>query len=112
LAVPSRVQADVISDWNDIAVPLIRTAPNVTATRQLALVHVAQFEAVNAVVGKYTPYMVNTRNVGSLQQRIETSSDLVNWLTLTNYTSTDLSVQILDQTSGGSSHKFYRAVTP
>jgi hypothetical protein len=65
LAVPSRVQADVISDWNDIAVPLIRTAPNITATRQLALVHVAQFEAVNAVVGKYTPYVVNLAAPGA-----------------------------------------------
>jgi len=53
------VRADVITDWNDVAVPLIRNAPNVTATRQLALVHVAQFEAVNAVVGKYAPYVVN-----------------------------------------------------
>jgi hypothetical protein len=58
-------RADVISDWNDIAVPLIRNAPNVTATRQLALVHVAQFEAVNAVVGKYTPYVVNLAAPGA-----------------------------------------------
>jgi hypothetical protein len=52
-------RADVITDWNDIAVPLIRNAPNVTATRQLALVHVAQFEAVNAVAGKYASYVAN-----------------------------------------------------
>jgi hypothetical protein len=58
-SVSTGARADVITDWNDVAVPLIRTAPNVTATRQLALVHVAQFEAVNAVVGKYTPYVLN-----------------------------------------------------
>src|SRR5262245_40334594 len=51
--------ADVITDWNDIALPLIRVAPKISANRQFAMMHVAQFEAVNAVVGKYTPYVVN-----------------------------------------------------
>ena len=32
------------------------------------------------------------------------------WLPLTNYTSTDLSVEILDQAAAGGSHKFYREV--
>ena len=59
LLAAATTRADVITDWNTIAVPLIRTAPNITATRQLALVHIAQFEAVNAVAGKYAPYVVN-----------------------------------------------------
>jgi membrane-associated phospholipid phosphatase len=59
LGFANHLPADVITDWNGIAIPYIRTAPNITATRQLAMVHVAQFEAVNAVVGKYTPYLVN-----------------------------------------------------
>ena len=48
----------------------------------------------------------------SLQQRLEVSSDLVNWTTLTNYTSTDLTVQILDPSAATSNHKFYRAIAP
>lgn len=55
LGFANHLRADVITDWNGIAIPFIRTAPNITATRQLAMVHVAQFEAVNAVAGKYTP---------------------------------------------------------
>ena len=53
------VPADVITDWNDIVLPLLRTAPKISANRQFAIKHVAQFEAVNAVVGKYTSYVVN-----------------------------------------------------
>src|SRR6476646_9311974 len=53
------VRADVITDWNDIALPLLRAAPKLSQNHQFAIMHVAQFEAVNAVVGKYTPYVVN-----------------------------------------------------
>src|SRR4030095_11861618 len=59
LLAAATVRADVITDWNDIALPLLRTAPKISANRQFAIIHVAQFEAVNAVVGKYTPYVVN-----------------------------------------------------
>jgi hypothetical protein len=57
-------------------------------------------------------FRLTTRNVGSLQGRIESSADLVTWLPLTNYTSTDLTVQILDQEAADAAHKFYRAVAP
>src|SRR5215472_11043981 len=59
LASPSKISADIITDWNDIALPLIRKAPSPSSAYQMSLVHVAQFEAVNAVVGKYTPYVLN-----------------------------------------------------
>ena len=62
---PAAVHADVVTDWNDIALPLIRTAAAATVTRQMALVHVAQFEAINAIVGKYTPYAVNLAAPGA-----------------------------------------------
>jgi hypothetical protein len=58
-------RADVITDWNDIALPLLRAAPRISASRQFAIMHVAQFEAVNAVVGKYTPYVVNVAAPGA-----------------------------------------------
>src|SRR6185503_7094967 len=35
------------------------------ANRQFAIMHVAQFEAVNAVVGKYAPYLVNLAAPGA-----------------------------------------------
>jgi hypothetical protein len=59
------LRADVITDWNDIALPLLRTAPKISANRQFAIMHVAQFEAVNAVVGKYTPYVVHLSAPGA-----------------------------------------------
>ena len=55
LLAAATLRADVITDWNDIALPLLRAAPKISANRQFAIMHVAQFEAVNAVVGKYTP---------------------------------------------------------
>jgi hypothetical protein len=61
----NHTQADVITEWNNIAIPLIRTAPPAVATRQFAVMHVAQFEAVNAVAGKYVPYFMNVAAPGA-----------------------------------------------
>jgi len=57
-------------------------------------------------------FRLSAKNRGSLQQRIEVSSDLLNWSTLPNYTSTDLTVQILDKDAAVADHKFCRAVAP
>ena len=65
LLAAATVRADIITDWNDIALPLLRVAPKISANRQFAILHVAQFEAVNAVVGKYTPYVVNIAASGA-----------------------------------------------
>src|SRR5262245_32140706 len=59
------IHADVITDWNDIALPLLRAAPRINANRQFAILHVAQFEAVNAVPGKYQPYVMNIAAPGA-----------------------------------------------
>jgi hypothetical protein len=59
------IHADVVTDWNDVALPLVSQAGSADITRQFALVHVAQFEAVNSVVGKYTPYVVNLAAPGA-----------------------------------------------
>lgn len=56
-AIPLR--ADVVQDWSDIALDAIRadrTAPP-KAARGLALVHVAMFDAINAIVDEYEPYL-------------------------------------------------------
>ena len=50
--------ADVITDWNERAVAAGYTArltPNVMS-RQIAMVHIAMFEALNAIEPRYTPY--------------------------------------------------------
>jgi hypothetical protein len=50
--------ADVISDWNSIALSAIRNnsdAPG-TAARNLAILHLAMFDAVNGLEGVYEPY--------------------------------------------------------
>lgn len=53
--------ADVITDWNDKVVAAgvqARQAPFIH-TRSAAIVHVAMFEAVNAIERRYTPYRVH-----------------------------------------------------
>ncbi len=58
LAGPAR--ADVVTDWNHTLLGAIRndkTSPP-KASRALALVQVAVFDAVNGLVGGYTPYAV------------------------------------------------------
>jgi hypothetical protein len=57
-------------------------------------------------------FRITPRNRGSLQHRIEVSSDLVDWSPLANYTAADLTLQILDPDAATSDHKFYRAVAP
>src|SRR6266487_689986 len=56
------VTADVVADWNQIALATqaaipgaIRTPP---AARALAMVHLAVFDAVNAINRRFTPYAV------------------------------------------------------
>ena len=63
----SSAHADVIMDWNaaaDVLAVEQRQTP-VNHSRTLALVHVAMFEAVNAIVRRYQPYrleLVTDRN--------------------------------------------------
>jgi hypothetical protein len=55
---PMPVRADVIIDWNVKADELAveQRTPPVNHARWLAMLHVAMFEAVNAVQPKYAPY--------------------------------------------------------
>ena len=61
------VRADVISDWNDTAIRVIKSvnANPIFASRALAMTHVAQFDAVNAVVGCYEPYATTITEPGA-----------------------------------------------
>lgn len=58
---PARASADVVLDWNAIAVStLLAQVPGVNPFAQarfMAVTQLAVFEAVNAVTGKYEPYL-------------------------------------------------------
>jgi hypothetical protein len=57
LAIPA-AQADVIMDWNAKAeaIGVEKQLVNVPNARGLAMMHLAMFEAVNAIEQRYTPY--------------------------------------------------------
>src|SRR5262245_22208548 len=57
LASPTR--ADVITDWNDVALEAVITAREAqpTQARSVTMVHVAMFEAINAIGRRYAPYL-------------------------------------------------------
>ncbi|MGH8058144.1 MAG: vanadium-dependent haloperoxidase [Candidatus Entotheonellia bacterium] len=52
--------ADVISDWNEKAIAVGFTARQLPPahTRNVAIVHVAMFDALNSIEPRYTPYRV------------------------------------------------------
>jgi PAP2 superfamily len=52
------VRADVIADWNEKAVNAGNTARvgNFPTARNIAMVHLAMFEALNSIEPRYTPY--------------------------------------------------------
>ena len=54
LAVPA--MANVITDWDAKAVAVVAPAP--VGQRELAMVHVAMFDAVNSIERRYRPYLV------------------------------------------------------
>jgi hypothetical protein len=63
LGVPVIAAADAVSDWNAIAVQATLTAarPGPTGFTDLATVHVAIHDAVQAIEGKFQPYYVEVR---------------------------------------------------
>jgi hypothetical protein len=60
VVVPPGARADVVSDWNvTLDAALRNPTPSVPAqARASAIVHVAMFDAVNGIVGKYAPVHV------------------------------------------------------
>jgi len=60
MALGTPAAADVITDWNEKAIALVtkhRMLPP-QAERVIACVHVAMFDAVNSIEGRYRPYRV------------------------------------------------------
>jgi hypothetical protein len=58
LVVPNSVNADAVSDWNAIAVQVSGGRPGPTNVLDIAMVHVAIYDAVQAIEGKFEPYYV------------------------------------------------------
>src|SRR5262245_23894035 len=60
VGVASVARADVVLDWNSILLDTIRaTGTNPPrASRAMAMVHAAVFDAVNGIEGGYAPYLV------------------------------------------------------
>src|SRR5215475_10243349 len=60
LGVPQIATADVVTDWNTIAVSTVSAERvNNRQTRDMAMVHAAMFDAMNAIRPHYTPAMVS-----------------------------------------------------
>lgn len=61
--VPSAASADVVLDWNAIALKTTAAAPfnPPLESRNLAIVHAAMFEAVNAITREFQPYRLRLR---------------------------------------------------
>ncbi len=58
----TRVQADVVTDWNDKACTIVgKAGGGATGHRLMAIVQVAVFETVNSIEPRYTPYVGNSR---------------------------------------------------
>src|SRR5262249_40489208 len=54
------MSANVVADWNEILLQSLSfQPPRVPLSRTLALVHVAMFDAVNAIDRSYEPYAVS-----------------------------------------------------
>ena len=58
-ALPSAARADAVTDWNAIMQATVSVPPTnpIFQTRWGAIVQLAVFEAVNAIVGDYEPYL-------------------------------------------------------
>jgi hypothetical protein len=63
LLLPSICTADVVLDWNEVALARLAAARQgpPDGARTLAMVHLAMFEAINAVESRYAPYAFKGR---------------------------------------------------
>jgi hypothetical protein len=69
-------RADVVTDWNEAAMATFAqtNASLVAATRALALMHVAMFEAINAAEPRYTSYFLRPKSVEKVSPEVAGAS--------------------------------------
>src|SRR5262245_48910067 len=58
IGTPVAARANVITDWDEKAISLLRSLPNYPAERIMGMVHCAMFDAVNSIERRYRPYLV------------------------------------------------------
>ena len=56
VAIPAPARANVITDWDANAAAV--APPTAAGLREMAIMHVAMFDAVNSITRRYRPYMV------------------------------------------------------
>ena len=61
LALAPVSRADVVTEWNVIAVNAAAAANSLVESRALALSHAAMFDAVNAIERRYQPYLADLK---------------------------------------------------
>jgi PAP2 superfamily len=59
LVCSTTASANVITDWDARAVPV--AAPGPAGLRELAMVHIAMFDAVNSIEPRYRPYLIQLK---------------------------------------------------
>src|ERR1041385_9283678 len=64
------LKADLVTDWNSIALQAIRTdkTPPPKASRALAILHASIYDSVNGVLRNYAPYRVTGQLPGSASE--------------------------------------------
>jgi hypothetical protein len=70
VAVSTAARADIVTSWNQTAIKTVLENPPVglTPLRNLAIVHLAVHDAVNAAKPKYEPYLVKTQAPNALPE--------------------------------------------
>jgi len=60
-AIPQVSRADVVTEWNVVAINAAAASSSLVESRALAIAHAAMFDAVNAVERRYQPYLANVK---------------------------------------------------
>ncbi len=77
LCLLSPAAADVVTDWNEKAVTAASRTPGQTPVfqaRNIAMVHLAMFDAINAIEPRYTPYRVQLQAPASTSREAAASA--------------------------------------
>jgi len=76
LILPRAAGADVVLDWNELALARVVAAGQLPpdGARTLALVHVAMFDAVDAIDRRYVPYAFDERATGDVSAEAAAAS--------------------------------------
>ena len=70
VAISTAARADIVTNWNQTAIKTVLENPpgGLTPLRNLAIVHLAVHDAVNAAKPKYEPYLVKAQALNALPE--------------------------------------------